>query len=185
MFHAVVPQSATPRGRGELYPFVRGDDRRHAKAGHPHGHKGIQDGLSSGLSQQDCFWPSGGPVDHGEEVGVPLTWRWEWPHNVQVHMVVGCLVTLALLQAAHSLHQATISAARPDKAGGHQLPRGLLSSMREHRDMLKYCPPLGGWLQGAEGPSRGVTQEIDSLVDYHLQQQAGVVGQHILCLLAG
>ena len=100
-------------------------------------------------------------------------------------VVVGCLVTLALLQAAHSLHQATISAARPDKAGGHQPPRGLLSSMREHRDMLKYCPPLGGWHQGAEGPSRGVTQEIDSLVDYHLQQQASVVGQHILCLLAG
>ena len=30
-----------------------------------------------------------------------------------LNLVVGCLVTLALLQAAHSLHQATTSAARP------------------------------------------------------------------------
>ena len=77
-------------------------------------------------------------------------------------VVVGCLVTLALLQAQHSLHQATTSAARPGqtKRGGHQPPRGPPPSMGEPMDVLKHRPPLGGWYRGPEGPVEVLHQRL-------------------------
>ena len=119
--HPILATSVRPRGRGELDPPpVRGEVGRHAKAGHPRGHKGVQDCLGGALSRT----ASGHLMDLS--IMVSRWERWERPHDVHVHVaetavgmsifstvVVGCLVTLARLQAAHSLHQATTSVARP------------------------------------------------------------------------
>ena len=57
--------------------------------------------------------------------------------------------------------------------------------MGEPEDMLKQQSSLGGWHQRPQGPCRGVTLEVGTLVHHHLQQEAGVAGQHILGLLEG
>ena len=71
------------------------------------------------------------------------------------------LALLLLLQAANSLHQATTSAARPDKAGGHQPPRGPPPSMGEPWTCSKTVLL---WEAGTRG--QRAIPEIVSLVDH-------------------
>ena len=87
--------------------------------------------------------------------------------------VMGCLVTFAQLQAAHSLHQPTTSAAKawPDKAGCHQLLSGLWPCVRELVHLLEDCPPLGGQCRDVH---LILCQRIDDLSDFLKYNRAGV-----------
>ena len=111
------------------------------------------------------------------------TWTWL---NLAVGIsifstvVLGCLVTLARLQAAHSLHQATTSVccqSWPDEAGGHQPPRGTPAGEGELVHLLEDGPSLCGRHQRPDGPCRGVAPQLGSLVDHQPHQQACVAGE--------
>ena len=72
-----------PKGGRELGTTICGDGVWNTKAGYPRGTESFCTCRSCGGGKGNSFWPSGGSVHHGEEVGVALRGR-EWANNVNV-----------------------------------------------------------------------------------------------------
>ena len=73
--HPILATPICPRSRGELGSPVRSDVGGHAKAGHPRGQEGVQDGLSGGLGAPRHVAPHGSLNDLLQE---------SWENQVKV-----------------------------------------------------------------------------------------------------
>ena len=61
---------AVPESRCELRAPVRGDGVGHTKVGNPVVDEGSCTSISGGGGEGDSFWPTGGAVNDGEEMGM-------------------------------------------------------------------------------------------------------------------
>ena len=61
---------AVPESRGELRAPVRGDGGGYSKAGNPVVNEGGGTSIGSGGGEGNGFWPTGGAVNNGEEMGM-------------------------------------------------------------------------------------------------------------------
>ena len=61
---------AVPESRGELWAMVRGDCGGNSKSGGPVVDEGRGTGVGGGGGKRNGFWPMGGTVNDGEEMGM-------------------------------------------------------------------------------------------------------------------
>ena len=61
---------AVQESRGELRALVRGDGVGHSKAGNPAVDEGSCTSIGGGGREGTGFWPTGGAVNNGEEMGM-------------------------------------------------------------------------------------------------------------------
>ena len=61
---------AVPKGRGELWPTVRGDSGGNAKTGNPVVNEGSGAGVSGSIGEGNGFQPPENAVNDSEEMGV-------------------------------------------------------------------------------------------------------------------
>ena len=102
--------------------------------------------------------------------------RRERSHNVPQLSRPCCTQHTLCTRTPHQLPGQASQSRQPPTTKWLATQRGRARGWLEHR------PPLGGWQQRPQGPSRGVTPEVGP---HYLQQQVGVASQHILGLLAG
>ena len=148
VMHAIVLAPATPRGYGELHDVMTHGMPKQATHMATKASMTASAVVSLSRTASDhlvdlsiivrrCVWPA----CDGRSGPTTSTCTWL---NLAAGMaiVVGCLVTLALLQAAHSLHKATTSAARP----GH----------------TKLAAPAATWPAIQRGRAHGCAQTLSS-----------------------